>query len=73
MKTTSYHISNLGRFASRVIADSLGYVKIHDSDRYASASKSQLREWRENGRTLAVRNAAATELANRAIAKWQAR
>jgi hypothetical protein len=70
MKTKSYHINNLGAFAVTSIADSMGYVKYHDSTRYKSASESQLDDW-SISRLSAVRNAAITEYAERALNKWQ--
>lgn len=70
MKTKSYHISNLGSFAPSSANVENGYVTYHDSPRYGKASDEQLEEW-AGSRTKAVRNAAVTEQAERALAKWQ--
>lgn len=71
MKTATYHVSNFGSFLGRVEADTEGYVSYHDSKRYKNASDEQLEDWQENGRTLAVRNAAATEIAERRLNEWR--
>lgn len=71
MKTTTYHVSNMGRFNSGLQSDSMGYVTIHDSERYALASDEQLEHWCES-RIRAVRNAARTEINNRQLTDWQA-
>lgn len=65
MKTASYHSSNFGSFAFTT-----GYVTYHVSPRYAKASDAQLAEW-ESSRLKAVRNAAKTERAERAISAWR--
>ena len=71
MKTRSFHISNFGSFAPAVTTDTEGYVTIHDSPRYGAASDEQLESWSSNGRTEAVRNAAATEIAERRLNEWR--
>jgi hypothetical protein len=71
MKTRTYHVSNFGSFRPNAVADTEGYVTYHDSPRYRKATIVQLEEWAENGRTLAVRNAAATEIAQRALNTWR--
>lgn len=71
MKTKSYHVSNFGSFGGGVVADTEGYVTIHDSPRYAKASDDQLAEWAESGRTLAIRNAAQTEINERRLNEWR--
>lgn len=71
MKTKSYHVSNFGAFGGGVVADTEGYVTIHDSQRYATASEGQLAEWAKSGRTLAIRNAAQTEINERRLRDWQ--
>jgi len=73
MKTTKFHVSNLGKFRAGVVADDCGYVRCHDSPRYDTATDDQLADWRENGRSLAVRNAAGAEMCNRQIAEYQAK
>ena len=71
MKLKSYHSSNLGSFAPRQASqDSEGYITYHASERYATATESQLDGWAES-RVAAVRNAALTEFAERALAGWQ--
>ncbi len=70
MKTKTYHISNLGKFAPGGCADSTGYVTYHDSPRYRTATEDQLSMWAES-RTKAVRNAAYTEMAERALSEWR--
>ena len=73
MKTRNYHVSNLGSYAPQgATQDSQGYITYHDSPRYGIATEEQLAEW-SGSRTMAVRNAAVTEIAERALAKWQAR
>lgn len=71
MKTKKFHISNMGKFSGGLVADTQGYVTAHDSDRYATATADQLAEWAENGRTLAIRNAARCELNERSLAQWR--
>jgi hypothetical protein len=71
MATKEFHVSNLGSFGGGLVTDSAGYVTIHDSKRYAAATTEQLRDWAENGRTQAIRNAAQCELNERAIRNWQ--
>jgi len=71
MKTKSYHHSNLGSYApSGATRDSQGYITYHVSPRYASASQEQLDTWSE-GKNTAVRNAALTEIAERALKIWR--
>ena len=65
MKTASYHSTNLGSFAFAT-----GYVTYHVSPRYAKATDEQLAEW-TNSKLKAVRNAARTEQAERAIREWR--
>lgn len=74
MKTKTYHTTNLGKFAGRVaqFADGQGYVTYHDSDRYSDMTDADLDDLVANGRYRAVRAAAATELAERAIRAWRA-
>jgi hypothetical protein len=71
MKTKSYHVSNFGSFGGGVRADAEGYVTYHDSPRYKTASGVQLAEWAESGRTLAIRNAAQTEINERRLREWR--
>jgi hypothetical protein len=71
MKTRTYHISNLGSFSPACPSDGQGYITVHDSPRYASASEGQLRDWSENSRYAAIRVAAATEIAERALEEWR--
>lgn len=71
MKTTAYHVSNLGGYAPSEYADSTGYIEMHDSLRYADADTDQLTEWLEESRYKVVRAAAATELACRELDKWR--
>ena len=73
MKTTKFHITNLGKFHAGVVADDNGYVHCHASPRYNVATDDQLADWRENSRALAVRNAAGAEMCNRQIAEYQAK
>ena len=73
MKTKSFHKTNLGSFSGGLVADMDGYVTIHDSDRYGRATAEQLAEWAESGRTLAIRNAAQTEINERQLAKWRSK
>lgn len=70
MKTKQIHTSNISRFSRGISADVHGYAILHDSPRYAAATSEQLTEWTES-RVKAVRNAAAVELADRAVAEWQ--
>ena len=71
MKIKSYHNSSLGSYAPRQASqNSEGYITYHASERYATATESQLDGWAES-RVGAVRNAALTEFAERAIAGWQ--
>jgi hypothetical protein len=65
MKTLSYHASSFGSFAVGT-----GFITIHDSPRYRSASDDQLREW-THARLKAVRMAAQTELAHRKVSAWR--
>lgn len=69
MKTKSYHKSNLGSFAPSISTND-GYITYHDSPRYAKASEEQLEEW-AGARIAAVRNAALTEQAERALGEWR--
>lgn len=70
MKTKSYHISNLGSFAPSAATTEDGYVTYHDSPRYGEATDEKLNEWAKS-RTKTVRNAAVTEIAERALSVWQ--
>lgn len=72
MRTKSYHISNLGSYAPHGCADFAGFVIYHESPRYSRASESQLSGW-SRSRIRAVRNAARTELAERALEAWRSR
>lgn len=70
MKIKSYHVSNLGSFAPRECAGNDGYVVYHDSPRYRTATEEQLASWSES-RIKPVRNAAKTEIAERALSEWR--
>lgn len=70
MKTRTYHISNFGSFAPAGVECVDGYVTIHESIRYSTATVPQLHEW-STSRLPAVRDAALTELANRAVQQWR--
>ena len=71
MKTKSYHYTMLGSYTpAAATRDSQGYITYHDSPRYAQATAEQIDEWSESSNT-AVRNAAVTEIAERALKVWQ--
>lgn len=70
MKTKHYHISNLGSFGHSIPTDANGYVTYHDSPRYAKATEDQLEAWAMS-RSPAVRAAARTEQAERALEQWR--
>jgi len=70
MKTRTYHISTLGRFAPRGCAGQDGYVIYHDSPRYKTATVDRLLFWVES-KAKPVRNAAKTEIAERALNIWR--
>ena len=70
MKTKSYHSSNMGSYGAGLPTNSNGYVTIHDSPRYDTATDEQLAEWAAS-RIKAVRAAALTERAERAVRKWR--
>ena len=71
MKTKKYHQSNLGSYApAGASRDSQGYITYHESPRYSSASREQLDAWADS-RTAVVRNAALTEIAERALEEWR--
>jgi hypothetical protein len=71
MKTKSYHHTALGSYTpAGATRDGQGYVTYHDSPRYAAATEDQLDAWSES-RTTPVRNAALTEIAERALKVWQ--
>jgi len=71
MKTKSYHHTALGSYApSAATRDSQGYITYHSSPRYGKATAEQLDEW-SRSRIAAVKNAAETEIANRALAAWR--
>lgn len=71
MKTKSYHYTMLGSYApSAATRDSQGYITYHASPRYAVATEKQLEEWSQS-RNTAVRNAALTAIAERALKIWQ--
>ena len=72
MKTRTYHISNFGSFAPAGVDCVDGYVTIHESTRYSTATVEQLNTW-TTSRFSAVRDAALTELADRAIEDWRCR
>lgn len=72
MKTRSYHVSNFGSFRPDAAADTEGYVTYHDSPRYKTATDDQLRAWLDS-RVQSVRNAAATEIAERKLDEWRAK
>ncbi len=69
MKTKSYYKSNLGSF-SPAISTNDGYITYHDSPRYAKATAEQLEKW-AGSNLKAVRNAALTEQAERALGEWR--
>lgn len=75
MNTKSYHLSNFGSFSGSLAhhADAMGYVTYHVSDRYELMSDAALRDLATSGRYSAVRAAADTELADRAVAAWRKR
>tara|TARA_R110000787_G_scaffold139252_1_gene252959 strand:- start:143 stop:370 length:228 start_codon:yes stop_codon:yes gene_type:complete len=66
MKTITFHKSNLGKFEPHRIADDGGYITIHDSARYGSASEGELNAWDESRFSL-IRNAAMVEMACRKL------
>lgn len=70
MKTKRFHGNNLGQFQPRGLADTEGYITIHDSPVYGEASESELNEF-ANSRSALVRAAALVELAERAIREWR--
>jgi len=70
MKTKKFHESNMGRFSPGG-ADSSGYITVHDSPRYASATDDQLAEWSES-RIAVICSAARTEQAERSLRQWRA-
>jgi hypothetical protein len=70
MKTRTYHISNFGNMAPLGVDCVNGYVTIHESIRYSSATVEQLNTW-TTSRLSAVRDAALTELANRDLQEWR--
>ena len=70
MKTASYHIGNFGKFAPTEIADNMGFVEYHDSPKYTKMTNAQL-DALQSHRLRLVRNAAITEIASRAVAKWR--
>ena len=70
MKTITYHITNLGSFGIGVEADVDGFVTIHDSPEYKRYTEFQLEELLDST-DRRIRMAAATELAERKIRKWQ--
>ncbi len=71
MNTTKYHASNLGRYAPSEYADVEGYITIHDSPRYGRMTEAELAAMLASAGLRAVRAAAATELAERALGRWQ--
>lgn len=72
MRKSAYHETMLGSFAlPPSYADQLGFVTVHESPRYALATDEQLQQWADS-RIKAVRAAALTQLAQRAIADWRA-
>lgn len=73
MKTKSYHYTALGSYTpAGATRDRQGYITYHDSPLYAKATAEQLEEWSES-LTTSVRNAAVTEIAERALAIWQSK
>ena len=70
MKTITYHITNLGSFGIGVEADVDGFVTIRDSPEYKRYTEFQLEELLDST-DRRIRMAAATELAERKIGKWQ--
>ena len=71
MKTKNYHHTHLGSYApAGAQRDRQGYIIYHDSPRYSAASPEQLDTWAES-RTTGVRNAALTEIAERALQTWR--
>ncbi len=68
MKTETAHISRFGSMGFRYALDCIdseGYATYHDSVRYHTAGDDQLDDWAVRGRTVAVRNAARIEQADR--------
>jgi len=70
MNTKRFHKSNLGSFGGCLPVDFFGYVTVHDSPRYETASEAQLDEWSAS-RFAAIRTAVTVERACRALGKWQ--
>lgn len=71
MKIGRYHYTQMGSHQPRgVVKDAEGYIAYHDHPRYAAASEEQLTEWATSDH-VAVRNAAATELAERRLRTWR--
>lgn len=73
MKTKTYHINHFGAFGVGVVTDTEGYVIYHDSRRYSKATEVQLLRWVDTSLSLAVRNAAQTELNERCLEEWRRR
>lgn len=72
MKTRTTHISNFGSFRPvGLVSDWNGYAEYHESPRYAKASDSELRAWMEESPRSLIRNAAAIEIAERALVEWR--
>ena len=71
MKTKNYHHTHLGSYVpAGAQRDRQGYITYHASPRYGAASPEQLDIWAES-RTAVVRNAALTEIAERALQTWR--
>lgn len=69
-KTNSYHVSNLGKFAPREIADKDGFVLYHDSPEYERMDLAELIK-ASTHRVKIIRNAAITEIATRKLQAWR--
>jgi hypothetical protein len=65
MKTTSTHTSKLTAFR-HLEANSDGFVRMHESGRYAAADDDRLAFWAAEG-SLPVRNAAHDEIYRRKV------
>jgi hypothetical protein len=65
MKTTSTHTSNLAAFRHLEV-NSDGFVRMHQSGRYAAADDDRLACWARTG-SLPVRNAAQDEIYRRKV------
>ena len=66
MKYQIFHETNFGFFTPRHLLDANGFITVHDSPRYASATDKQLDQWCES-RLSTVRAAAEVEQRKRAM------